>query len=58
MVEVNNNFKQAEVDFEDVHISRDEWPKHTPNTPYGTVPVQVWKLMTSSLLEVAVFNDT
>ncbi len=32
-------FKQAGVDFEDVRISRDGWPKHKPNTPYGSVPV-------------------
>jgi len=29
----------AGVEFEDVRVKRDEWPKLKPTTPYGSVPV-------------------
>ncbi len=32
-------FKQAEVDFEDVRITGEDWAKLKPNTPYGSMPV-------------------
>ena len=32
-------FKQADVSFEDVRLSSEEWINFKPNTPYGSMPV-------------------
>ncbi len=32
-------FKQAEVEFEDIRISGEDWAKFKPTTPYGSMPV-------------------
>ncbi len=32
-------FKQADVDFEDVRLKKEEWPAFKPTTPYGSMPV-------------------
>ena len=33
---------QGNIDFEDFRFGFEEWPKHKPSTPFGSVPVLRW----------------